>query len=124
MIIGIGCDVIEISRIEKAAAKDNFCTKIFTIQEQEYIHTKQDARAVASLAAFFAAKEAIAKALGVGIGKIGWQEIDITHDAWGKPFVQLSGRALALAQDMGVEKIHLSLSHSKECAMAMAVLEG
>lgn len=124
MIIGIGCDVIEIGRIEKAAAKDNFCTKIFTLHEQEYIRTKQDARAVASLAAFFAAKEAIAKALGVGIGTIGWQEIEITHDEMGKPLAHLAGKAQILAQEMGVKKIHLSLSHSKECAMAMAVLEG
>lgn len=124
MIIGIGCDIIEIGRIEKAMAQGNFSAKVCTILEQEYIQTKKDARAVASLAAFFAAKEAIAKALGVGIGPISWQEIEISHDEWGKPLAHLVGKAQILAQEMGVKKIHLSLSHSKECAMAMAVLEG
>ena len=76
------------------------------------------------MAAVFAAKEAVAKALGVGLGQIGWREIEVRHDELGKPFVTLSGRARALAEEKGVKNIHLSLSHSREYALAMVILEG
>mgnify|MGYP002768050776 CR=1 FL=1 len=124
MIIANGCDLIEIARIGKAAQKEDFLLRIFTKDEREYAAQKKGLRATAALAAAFAAKEAVAKALGVGFGQIGWQDIEIRHDFFGKPEVSLSGRALKLAEDLQVKKIHLSISHSKECAMAMVILEG
>ena len=124
MIIADGCDLIEIERIAKALQRENFCTRIYTAEELRYAESKKDLRKAASLAAVFAAKEAVAKALGVGLGQIGWSEIEVRHDELGKPFVALSGRARALAEERGVKNIHLSLSHSREYALAMVILEG
>lgn len=124
MIIADGCDLIEIERIAKALQRENFCTRIYTAAELSYAGSKKNQRKAASLAAVFAAKEAVAKALGVGLGQIGWREIEVRHDELGKPFVALSGRARALAEERGVKNIHLSLSHSREYALAMVILEG
>ena len=124
MIIADGCDLIEIERIAKALQRENFCTRIYTATELSYAESKKNQRKAASLAAVFAAKEAVAKALGVGLGQIGWREIEVRHDELGKPFVALSGRARALAEERGVKNIHLSLSHSREYALAMVILEG
>lgn len=124
MIIAGGCDLIEIERIAKALQRENFCTRIYTAAELSYAGSKKNQRKAASLAAVFAAKEAVAKALGVGLGQIGWREIEVRHDELGKPFVALSGRARALAEERGVKNIHLSLSHSREYALAMVILEG
>ena len=124
MIIADGCDLIEIERIAKALQIENFCTRIYTAAELSYAESKKNQRKAASLAAVFAAKEAVAKALGVGLGQIGWREIEVRHDELGKPFVALSGRARALAEERGVKNIHLSLSHSREYALAMVILEG
>ena len=124
MIIADGCDLIEIERIAKALQRENFCTRIYTAAELSYAESKKNQRKAASLAAVFAAKEAVAKALGVGLGQIGWREIEVRHDDLGKPFVALSGRARALAEERGVKNIHLSLSHSREYALAMVILEG
>ena len=116
--------MIEIERIAKALQRENFCTRIYTAAELSYAGSKKNQRQAASLAAVFAAKEAVAKALGVGLGQIGWREIEVRHDELGKPFVALSGRARALAEERGVKNIHLSLSHSREYALAMVILEG
>ena len=124
MIIADGCDLIEIERIAKALQRENFCTRIYTAAELSYAESKKNQRKAASLAAVFAAKEAVAKALGVGLEQIGWREIEVRHDELGKPFVALSGRARALAEERGVKNIHLSLSHSREYALAMVILEG
>ena len=124
MIIADGCDLIEIERIAKALQRENFCTRIYTAAELSYAESKKNQRKAASLAAVFAAKEAVAKALGVGLGQIGWREIEVRHDELGKPFVALSGRARTLAEERGVKNIHLSLSHSREYALAMVILEG
>ena len=124
MIIADGCDLIEIERIAKALQRENFCTRIYTAAELSYAESKKNQRKAASLAAVFAAKEAVAKALGVGLGQIGWRETEVRHDELGKPFVALSGRARALAEERGVKNIHLSLSHSREYALAMVILEG
>ena len=124
MIIAVGFVLIEIERIAKALQRENFCTRIYTAAELSYAGSKKNQRKAASLAAVFAAKEAVAKALGVGLGQIGWREIEVRHDELGKPFVALSGRARALAEERGVKNIHLSLSHSREYALAMVILEG
>ena len=124
MIKGIGCDIIELERIKKAAARENFCKRIFTQAELDYAAKKGELGRIASLAAAFAAKEAASKALGVGIGKVSWQDIEVEHDNKGKPYLILANEALKLAQALEVTAVYVSLSHSKEYALATVVLEG
>jgi holo-[acyl-carrier protein] synthase len=127
MILGIGLDVCEIARIEQAlatAGAGRFRARVYTATEIAYC----DARAAASTqsyAAMFAAKEAVLKALGTGWGKgLGWQAIEVTHDAAGAPAIVLHGTALALARKRGVARVHVSLSHAGGLAVAMVVMEG
>lgn len=124
MIKGIGCDIIELERIKKALARENFCKRIFTPKELEYAAKKGESGRVSSLAAAFAAKEAASKALGVGIGKVSWQDIEVAHDDKGKPYLILINEALKIAQELKVTAVYVSLSHSKEYAIATVVLEG
>jgi len=123
MIIGIGCDIIEVSRIEKALGKQKFTEKVFTEREIKYcfargVHQSQ------SYAARYAAKEAVAKALGSGFRGGSLQEIEVINNSMGKPEIKLSGKFQTLAKEKGCTNIHLSLSHVKEMAMAQVVLEG
>lgn len=122
MIIGIGCDTIEIARVAKAAARQSFVERVLTPLEQEYCQSR-GRQAAASMAARFAAKEALLKALGTGLrgGKL--TEIEVSNDALGKPSIALSGYFAQLAQQRGVARIHLSLSHDMERALAYVVLE-
>ena len=123
MIKGIGTDIIELSRIAEAIKKhQNFVQRVFTPHEIIYCRGKQ--QSTASFAARFAAKEAVSKAFGTGIGRIRWLDIEIYNDNQNKPCVRLSGRGAELAKSMSVRHIHLSLSHCKEYATAMVVLEG
>lgn len=123
MIIGIGTDIIEIERIKKAIqTRPKLGERIFTSRELEYCSTKGNT--FASLAARFAAKEAVAKALGTGIEGFKWLDIEVFNDEKGKPEIKLSNQALVKGQDLGVKKIEISLSHCKEYAVAMVVLVG
>jgi len=113
-----GIDIIEIERVKRALERYGvrFLTRIYTAQEID------DARGnPASLAARFAAKEAVAKALGCGIGAIHWQEIEIQKGAQGEPLLFLYGNALQLAKNLGLNVWSISLSHSRDYAVAMAV---
>lgn len=116
LILGIGVDIVEISRIEKALKSSRFAEKIYTEREKEY-------KMVNTLAGCFAAKEAISKAFGTGFSKILPKEIEIVKEKTGKPFVILHGNAKKAAEDMGITDIHLSISHSKDNAVAFAVAE-
>lgn len=123
MIIGIGTDIIEIKRIQEAIQRrDSFLQRIFTREEVHYCQNKQNK--YQSFAVRFAAKEAAAKALGTGIRDFKWLDIEIKVNNLGKPSIVFKGRALKRSQDLGVENINLSLSHSKDYAIAMVVLEG
>ena len=84
MVIGIGCDIIEIVRIKKAVERASFSERVFTPEEREYCSSR-GLQAAASYAARFAAKEAVLKALGTGLRGGSLQEISITNDALGKP---------------------------------------
>ena len=122
MIIGIGTDIIEIPRIERAIKRTpGLLEKIFT---QEEIKLAGDGRRIESLAGYFAAKEAMGKALGTGVRGFSLKDIEIYKDDLGKPYVHLSGRAENICTLKGVSNIHLSISHSKENAIALIVLEG
>ncbi|WP_026883731.1 holo-ACP synthase [Clostridium akagii] len=122
MIVGVGVDIIEISRIKDAIEKNNlFIDKIYTENEIEYFKSRNFRPEY--LAGRFAAKEAISKALGTGIFQYSMKDIEIDRNANGKPVVILKGKAKQIAQKFGEYKIHLSISHSRENAMAYAILE-
>lgn len=123
-ILGVGTDILEISRIKRMVSKwgDRFLTKVFCSEEILYARSKK-AFYCSSLAARFAAKEAVMKALGTGLSGISWLDIEIAL-LDGSPRVILKGAAKAKAEAMGIRKIHLSLSHSREYATAFAVAEG
>ena len=121
MIIGIGTDIIEINRIEKAIMRtSSFIEKSFTSNEIEYFKLKGLKGNV--IAGNFAAKEAISKALGTGFRGFGMQDIEVLRDELGKPIVNLSYKIYKLL-DIKEFNIYVSISHSKENAIAYAVME-
>ncbi len=124
MIYGIGTDIVEIERLRRVMERhpERFVVKVFT--ERERRRAAGMLRPEIYYAGRWAAKEAIAKALGVGFGEsCGWLDIDIANDALGKPCVRLSGRAGTYAAGRGIERWHVSISHEAHYAVAMAVAE-
>jgi holo-[acyl-carrier protein] synthase len=122
-VLGIGCDLVEISRISDAHKRhgQHFIDKIYSGEEQEYCLKKKNP--YPSLAARFAAKEAIAKAFTVGIGEhLGWKSMSITHGDRNQPIAQLDINAQSLLKNLGGQHVHISLSHTDTTAMAFAVL--
>jgi holo-[acyl-carrier protein] synthase len=123
-IIGIGVDLVECDRIQHSLDRfgDRFLRRVFTDGEIEYsMSMKFPAR---HLAARFAAKEAVSKAFGTGIGKsMGWRDMDVRKKESGEPFLVLSGGAETLAKERGVTNALITLSHTDHHAMAMIVLE-
>ena len=119
-VIGIGTDLCAVSRMEKAIAKEHFYTRVFLEGERAYLDGKGKTRAQ-SAAAMFAAKEAVAKALGTGFagGVMPWT-IEITHEG-GAPGVHLHGAAQERLTTLGGGRVLLSLSHEGDMAMAFAV---
>ena len=122
MIVGIGCDIIEIERIARAIKSESFIRRVFTAEEAAYCQ-RRGQQAAASFAARFAAKEALLKALGTGLREGSLQEIAVDNDGLGKPLVQLSGHFAMLAKQLGVKNIQISLSHSRELATAYVIME-
>ena len=121
MIIGIGTDIIEIYRIEKIIMRtSSFIEKSFTNNEIEYFKSKGLKGNV--IAGNFAAKEAISKALGTGFRGFGLKDIEVLRDKLGKPVVNLSCKIYELLE-IKEFNIHVSISHSKENAIAYAVVE-
>jgi holo-[acyl-carrier protein] synthase len=122
VIVGIGIDLCEISRIERLLARygNRLAHKLFTEEERSYSFAR--ARPAESLAARFAAKEAALKALGVPPG-LRWHELAV-GGAGGAPALELSGAAAAAARARGVVRCHLSLTHACDLAIAQVVLEG
>lgn len=125
MILGHGIDLVEIARVTETLERfgERFREKIFTPGERDYCQAQ--ANPAPHFAVRFAAKEAAAKALGTGIGShAGWQEIEVARDAEGRPGLRLTGAAAALAQEMGVKRALVSLTHSRGMAQASVILEG
>ncbi len=121
-IFGIGIDVIEVERIATAIQRhgEPFLAKIFTPAEREYCDSMKNP--AQHYAARFAAKEAVVKALGTGIGgNAGLHDLEITHDPTGAPKLRLSGAADAFSKQHGITEIHISLTHSHDYAAANAV---
>ncbi|MBN9614140.1 MAG: holo-[acyl-carrier-protein] synthase [Acidobacteriales bacterium 59-55] len=124
MVLGLGTDLIEIARIQQSLDRfgERFLQRIFTPGEIAYCRRKK--HAAESFAARFAAKEAAAKALGTGISRgIGWQEIEVRRNPGERPTLHLSGRAQERAAAMGIRNLQLSLTHSRDVAMAVVVAE-
>ena len=121
MIRGIGIDLVEIDRIAAATEKPHFAARIFTEAENSHAHAKS--RPAESYAGMFAAKEAMLKAFGTGIGGADFSEMEILHDTAGRPFFHLSGRAQEQLAACGAVRVHLSISHTKTYAVAEVILE-
>jgi holo-[acyl-carrier protein] synthase len=118
-IIGIGIDLVEITRMERAIARhDEFVSRIFSPRERA--RCGDCTRPGRRYAACFAAKEAASKALGTGIRGFGLQELEVLEDETGRPAMVLSGKALDVARGRGVARILISISHSREMATAIA----
>ena len=125
MIIGIGVDLCEIDRIREAIRRhgDHFTHRILTIDERTEFDSLTQSMRPSFLAKRFAAKEAVAKALGTGIGRgFGFHDITITHDALGKPMVSLNSENQAL-KDAPAYRIHLSISDERTHAVAFCTIE-
>ncbi|MFC2741127.1 MAG: holo-ACP synthase [Selenomonas sp.] len=123
MVLGLGTDIIEIGRMEKAMGREAFLVRVFTEAERSCCDGRGAGRA-ASYAARWAGKEAVLKAFGTGLRQGTLLDVEIISDALGAPQVHLSGFFAALAEERGVRRIHLSLSHAKEYAVAQCILEG
>ncbi len=120
MIKGIGIDIVEIDRIKQAVAKNNrFIDRIFTAGEKEAFEKRNYSSQ--TIAGYFAAKEAVSKALGTGISNMRWKDIEILKDSLGKPYVKLHNNAKNLAYSMNIDEVFVSISHSRENAVAQAV---
>ena len=120
-MIAVGVDLIEISRIEIVVERygDRFLERIYTKGELAYA-----AGRLSALAARWAAKEAAAKALGTGIGQVGFHELEVICDAQGKPELRLHGNAARLAARLNLRQFALSLSHTADYALAFVVAQG
>lgn len=123
MIIGVGIDIVEISRIAAAIKRNAFIDRVFTPAEQAYCESRGVQRA-ASYAARFAAKEAVLKALGTGLRGGTWQNVEVTNNDLGRPLVQMTGYYQNLAGELGVQEIYLSVTHARDYAAAQVVLWG
>jgi holo-[acyl-carrier protein] synthase len=124
MVVGLGTDLTEIGRLERSIERfgEKFLRRIYTEGEIAYCMRKKTY--AESFAARFAAKEAGAKALGTGISRgVGWQEFEVGREPGGRPTLILRGRAAEIANEMQVVRVSLSLTHTREMAMAVVVLE-
>jgi len=121
MILRTGVDLIEISRIEEVIARHgkHYLERIYTAAELEQLGHEAE-----SLAGRFAAKEAVAKALGCGIGTVSWKEIEVLGDEQNAPGLTLYGAAAQKAKELGLESWSVSISHSMSHAVAFVVAAG
>lgn len=125
MILGVGIDIIEVSRIQASYEKfgERFLKRILREHEIEYCLMHRNP--APHLAARFAAKEAVSKAFGTGIGsQLGWQDIEVRNESNGRPYIVLYGSGKELLEKRGARLVHISLSHTQNYAVAVAVLEG
>ncbi len=125
MILGTGIDLIEVARIAASFGKfgERFVNRVLLPDEIAYCLSHKNPAPF--LAARFAAKEAISKAFGTGIGaQLGWQDMEIRRQESGEPFVVLHGKGVALLAARGARRLHLSLTHTENYAAATAILEG
>jgi phosphopantetheine--protein transferase-like protein len=124
VIKGVGIDFIRVERVNQAYRRrpERFLQRIFTIKEREAILKK--ANPASFIAARFAAKEAVAKALGSGIGPVRWREMEILSGERGKPVVHLTGKAQRWAEKHGIAGVEVTISHDGPYAVAAAIAYG
>ena len=121
-IKGIGVDAVDIERFRDSILRTpSMVDRIFTIPELEYVEPKSDP--VPSLAARFAAREAVMKAMGLGLGAFGFHEVWVERAESGEPHLQVTGRAKELADERGITRWHLSLTHTAIVAIAHVIAE-
>jgi holo-[acyl-carrier protein] synthase len=124
-VLGTGIDIVEVERLEGVVARrgERFLRRVFTGAERAYCDAR--ARPGTHYAGRFAVKEAVLKALRTGWSQgIGWREVEVVPGAKGEPSARLTGEALRRAQAMGIETVHISISHTDRYAVASAVAEG
>ncbi|RJO62877.1 MAG: holo-ACP synthase [Dehalococcoidia bacterium] len=123
MILGTGTDLLDVSRMERdLEEKDGLADKLFTPAEIGYCRSMR--HPAQHFAARFCAKEAFFKALGTGYrGGLAWHEVEVRRNVLGRPELHLTGKALEAAQNLGAQHLHLSLSHTRQLALAMVILE-
>lgn len=125
MILGVGLDNVQSKRMKEMLVKwaSRVEDRVFT--EEELTYSKNKGETHLHLAARFAAKEALFKALGKGLSEgMTWTDVEVRNDETGRPLIHLKGRALEIAEELGVKAIHTSLSHTDDCSMAVVILEG
>lgn len=124
MIVSIGIDIIEVYRIRETIERTpRFVERVFTKNEREYCD-KKGAAAAQSYAARFAAKEAFLKAIKTGWrGRITWHDIEVVSDEMGVPSLEIRDEAKKFLENLGANRIHLSISHTTDHAIAQVILE-
>ena len=121
MIVGIGNDIIEIERIEKAILKEGFKNKVYTQRELENIEKRGNR--TETYAGIFSAKEAISKAIGTGVREFSLTDLEILNDDLGKPYVVVSEKLDKILKTKKEDyQIEISISHSRKYATAMAII--
>ena len=123
VVIGVGVDLCDVGRMRATLARTpGFAARVFTPGEREYCDKRRDPSE--RYAARFATKEAVLKAMGLGLGACGFHDIEVRRASTGEPSVALHGRAVALAADRGIAAWHLTLSHTHTLAIAQVVAVG
>lgn len=121
MIIRTGVDLVHIERLEKIqpAIRARFLQRVYTPAELVQARDEDE-----TLAGFFAVKEAVSKALGTGIGRVSWKEIEVSSKTSGEPVLLLHGNASTRSDQLGLQSWAISISHSREIAVATAMAIG
>lgn len=118
MVVGLGCDVLEIKRIEKSIQKESFLRHVYTAKEQQMSGGK-----ASFYAGNFAVKEAVSKCFGTGFRGMELTDIEVLRDIYGRPYVNLYGGAKDLAEKLNIKNILVTISNTKTIVMACAVAE-
>ncbi len=122
MIVGVGTDIIEIERIQKAILHNRFLIKHFTEAENQYFAKK--GFSAETIAGNFAAKEAVAKALGTGFRGFSLQDLAVLRTEQGKPYIEVYAEAKIQKEILGIGQFHVSISHCQRYAVAYVIAEG
>jgi holo-[acyl-carrier protein] synthase len=124
-LIGLGVDLVDLDRFAGVLdRRANFVTRVYTVRERDYCEqAKGSSKRVERYAVRFAAKEAVMKALGVGLGSFGFHDVEIERAESGDPTLTLRGKAAAIAAERGASEWHVSLSHSDAIAVAVVAVE-
>ena len=124
MIFGIGTDIVEIKRIETMKSLDKFASKILSHNEKEFYDSLTNQKQIVYISKQFAAKEAIAKAIGTGIrNDTHFKNIEILRDKNGAPIFNALNKLEKIISDLGITKTHVSLADERDYAIAIAILE-